>query len=41
MLRQVGESINIITMSMSQMDRAIKYIKSPHQNPQCAMITQA
>ena len=36
-----AESINIISMPMSQMDIAIKHRKSPHQNPQCAMITQA
>ena len=35
------ESINIIRMPMSQMDITIKHRKSPHQNPQCAMITQA
>ena len=41
MLRQTRESINIISMSMSQMDIAIKHGKSSHQNPQYAMITQA
>ena len=28
-----AESINIISMPMSQMDIAIKHRKSPHQNP--------
>ena len=41
MLRQARESINIITMLMSQMDIAIMHRKIPHQNSQCAMITQA
>ena len=31
MLKQVRESINIISMSMSQMDIAINQMKSPHQ----------
>ena len=31
MLRGARESINIISMSMSQMDIAIKHRKSPHQ----------
>ena len=31
MLRQARESINIISLSMSQMDIAVKHIKSPHQ----------
>ena len=35
------ESINIINMPMSKMDIAIKHRKSPHQNPQYAMINQA
>ena len=40
MVRQSRESINIISMSMLKMDIAIKHRKSPHQNPQCVMITQ-
>ena len=41
MLRQSRESINIINMLISQMDITIKHRKLSHQNPQCAMITQA
>ena len=35
------ESINIISMPMSQMDIAIRHGKSSYQNSQCAMNTQS